>query len=649
MAGAGAGLDDLAVGEHAHGGAACADGAACVTRKGPFTLPSPGGQAAAGELQRWPGYLTLKSSKFCQGHPHGADQCLNDKRNRKIATRGYNTKQFFFCKPCADEACAGYMPMTDVKTKMCAVEGCSTQPKYGASFGKEATHCSIHGKELGMKDVKHDTCAFAGCPTRPSYGADSDKGATHCSTHGKPLGMKNLVIPTCVVEGCTKASSYGADHEKGATHCSPHGKPLGMTDVRNARCAVYGCSTVPCYGYRDGPPTHCAEHGKPFSMTNVRSAQCAVEGCLTQPCYGANPGKTATHCAGHGKKIGMANVGSKTCAVDDCPTIPCYGDRTGKPATHCAEHGNDLGMKNVTSPTCAVEGCSTRPSYGENPDEGATHCAAHGKPIGMTNVRQPTCCVAQCTTQPSYPWAPYCAVCYADLHPDDPLVQAHNKTEAKIKMFLNDSLDAGISSLSTFNAINVCGNRAPAWMRQYEFDFVILGERGIIHCDGDQHKRDVARFKTKAADQIENDVSKSVLVLDRGLFEVRIDQDDTWRDRCDWRKLLTGMLAFGVTRKLAGEATCVVGRRDEADLSYAPYVDAMLQTPHADRVYEAFLTPNERDMLTVIHRASGARTHWRIPSDFKLARWPDADAAPTAPAVPTQLTIEGAFKRRKVA
>ncbi len=54
-------------------------------------------------------------------------------------------------------------------------------------------------------------------------------------------------------------------------------------------------------------------------------------------------------------------------------------------------------------------------------------------------------------------------------------------------------------------------------------------------------------------------------------------------------------------------------------------------------------------MLTVIHRVSGARTHWRVPTDFTLAQWPDGDAAPAAPVVPTQLTIAAAFKRRKLA
>lgn len=611
MAGAGAGLSDLAVGEHAHGGAACADGAACVTRTGPFTLPSPGGQAAAGELQRWPGYLGLKSGRYCQGRPGGADQCLNAKGNRKKATYGYDEKKKFFCKPCAGEVCAGHKPMEDVYSKKCAVSGCKKQPWYGVNEDDPATHCAEHGVKNGLKNVKFTKCATVGCQKIPTYGADPEKPATHCAKHGEPSGMKDVKSKTCAIEGCPTQPYYGADPDKPATHCAKHGKSLGMSDVKNKKCAIEGCQKQPCYGADpDEPATHCAEHGKESSLDDVKHPMCATGECTKQPTYGTDPNKPATHCAGHGKDLGMKDVHNKKCAVKGCLKIPIYGSDLEKPATHCAKHGKDLGFKDVHNPECSVDGC---------------------------------------TKQTRSPWAPYCAACYAELHPDDPLVVARNKTETKIKMFLNDSLDAGISSLSTFNAMNVRGNRAPVWMRRYEFDFVIFGELGIIHCDGGQHKRDVARFETTAADQIENDVNKSVLVLDRGLFEVRLDQEDVWRDRCDWRSLLAGMMAFGVTHKLAGEATCVAGRRDEADLSYGPYVDAMLQTPHAGRVYEAFLTPNERDMLTVIHRASGARTHWRIPSDFKLARWPDGDAAPAAPTVPTQLTLEGAFKRRKLA
>jgi hypothetical protein len=86
-----------------------------------------------------------------------------------------------------------------------------------------------------------------------------------------------------------------------------------------------------------------------------------------------------------------------------------------------------------------------------------------------------------------------------------------------------------------------------------------------------------------------------------------------------------------------------------SDLSYGPYVDLMLQTAHATRVYEAFITPNERGLLTMIHRDSGARTLWCIPTDFTIERWPDKDnAAPATSAVPKQQTLESAFKRQKI-
>jgi hypothetical protein len=723
MAGAGAGLEDLAIGEHAHGG------------------------AAAVELQRWPRYIGLKSGQYCQGHPGGADQCLNDKGNRKFATYGYDDKKKFFCKSCADEACKGYLPMCDVKSRKCVrckkkqptfgmpdderatyccacklngmvdivnrmcVQCNKTHPVFGMSDDKRATHCGQCKKDGmvditshkcvqckktrpsfgipdnesathcgtckldGMVDVKNRMCVVCE-KTQPNFGMPDDKRATHCGTC-KLGGMVDIKNPTCV--NCKKTQPafgkpddqratycgkcklddmvninsrkcvvcekthpvFGMPDDERATHCGPC-KLDGMVDIKNRKC-VQCDTTQPVFGMPyDERATYCATC-KLDGMVDIKNRMC-VQCDTTQPVFGMPDDERATYCCAC-KLNGMVDIVNRMC-VQCNKTVPVFGMSDDKRATHCGTC-KLYGMVDIVNRMC-VQCEVARPFFGMPDDKRATRCS-QCKLEGMVDVMSKKCAVEGCPTHPSYPWAPYCAGCYADLYPDDPLVQAHNKTEAKIKAFLNDSLDAGISSLSTFNAMNVRGNRAPAWVRPYEFDFVILGERGIIHCDGGQHKRDVARFNTTAADQIENDVNKSALVLDRGFFEVRIDQDDAWRDRCDWRSLLTGMLAFGVTRKLAGEATCVVGRRDEADLSYGPYVDAMLQTPHADRIYEAFLTPNERDMLTVIHRASGARTHWRIPSDFTLARWPEGDAAPAAPAVPTQLTLEGAFKRRKLA
>ena len=379
-----------------------------------------------------------------------------------------------------------------------------------------------------------------------------------------------------------------------------------MTDIVSRMCII--CRKhQPCFGMPDDSWATRCEKCKDPNMIDIRNSMCVSCG-LTRPTFGMPDDPKATRCVGC-KLGGMININDSMCEVCGLKK-PCFGMPDDKRAARC-ENCKSPDMVDVTHRTCVREGCHTRVNSA---------------------------------------WAPYCAGCYAELHPDDPIVQAHNKTEEKIKIFLNETLDAGISSLSTFNAMNVRGRRAPAWLGiHYEIDFLILNGRGIIHCDGGQHKRDIAFFANNTAVvQIAKDVQNSVNALNNIKFEVRIDQADVWSDRCDWRKLLTGMLGFGVTRKLAGEATCVVGRRDEGDLSYGPYVEAMLQTQHAERVYEAFLTPNERDMLTVIHRASGTRAHWRIPSDFTLARWPDGDAAPAAPTAPTQLTLEAAFKRRKV-
>ena len=409
-----------------------------------------------------------------------------------------------------------------------------------------------------------------------------------------------------MTEGCSVFPSYGADPDKSATHCAKHGKKLGMTDVKSPKCVIQGCSTWPSYGADpDKRPTHCSTHGKQLGMVDAKRLKCAVQGCSIRPYYGADPDKRATHCGNHGK---------------------------------------ELGMTDVKSLKCATQGCSTGPSYGIDPDKSATHCAFHGKKLGMTDVKSPKCVIEGCPVRAHPTWKGHCAACYADCNPGDPLVTARYKTEVKIKLFLNETLDAGISSLSTFNMMNVRSSRAQSWMQRYEFDFVLLGGRGVIKCDGIQHKRDVSYFKTTAAAQISNDVKKTSLLLDHDVFEVSIDQDDTWKDRFNWMNLLTGMLDFCVNKKTKGISSCVVGLRNESDMTYRPYIDAMLLGPHADKVYEAFLTPNEQFMLTVIRRITGERTNWRIPSDFTLSRWPEEAAS----AVSTQQTIAAAFKRRRV-
>jgi hypothetical protein len=245
-----------------------------------------------------------------------------------------------------------------------------------------------------------------------------------------------------------------------------------------------------------------------------------------------------------------------------------------------------------------------------------------------------------CGSRPS--WGKLCSPCYAEAHPDDPLVLAHNKTETKLKLFFNE-LGANITATSTFNAMNVRGRRAPAWLGAREMDFSLFGGRLNPECDGAQHKTDVKRFRSLAVEQQALDCETTILKLRHGVSVQRIDQSDVWLDNFDWRAVLKVMLLFGLERAVAGAPVLICARRNEADTSYAPFLDLMMEPEHADSVYEMFLC--EPGLVTSIHRATGARTYWKVPETLSLAALPDG--LELAPGAPRQLTVEQAFKRHK--
>jgi hypothetical protein len=126
---------------------------------------------------------------------------------------------------------------------------------------------------------------------------------------------------------------------------------------------------------------------------------------------------------------------------------------------------------------------------------------------------------------------------------------------------------------------------------------------------GGQHKKNVARFKSQASTQQAIDCDKTATALANGVSVVRIDQKDVWYDRYAWRTLLPAALAFALQKALDGTPVCVTLCRDEADLSYAPFLALVLATPHAHRAYEMFLPPNEHRLATCIHHATHGRAH----------------------------------------
>ena len=83
--------------------------------------------------------------------------------------------------------------------------------------------------------------------------------------------------------------------------------------------------------------------------------------------------------------------------------------------------------------------------------------------------------------------------------------------------------------------------------------------------------------------------------------------------------------------------------RTETDASYSPFINLVMETERASSVYEAFLC--EPGLVTLIHRATGKRTHWEVPETLSLAALPEG--VKLLPGAPRQLTMQQAFKRHK--
>lgn len=121
-----------------------------------------------------------------------------------------------------------------------------------------------------------------------------------------------------------------------------------------------------------------------------------------------------------------------------------------------------------------------------------------------------------------------------------------NKTEALIEDFLQES---GIEF-----------TRQPRfdWCRNVlclPFDFEV-GDQ-LIECDGAQHFRDVAAFRSTAAMVRTRDVKKMRDAFANGRRVIRISQEDIWSNAFDWRHELAQALTNSAQVQWLASDTCV--------------------------------------------------------------------------------------------
>jgi len=382
------------------------------------------------------------------------------------------------------------------------------------------------------------------------------------------------------------------------------------------------------YGYERGVPVFCKDHalGDMFDVVN-------------------------NLCAEHGKQTTFGLPGGRAVACKNCKKDGMVDLRHNL----CVEHGKHMSFGFPGGPAVACMACKTEDMV--DVANASKLCSKHNVRMifGLYGGRAVACekCktaemvdvvnnLCACGSQLSGDWGNLCSACYAEANPDDPLVLARYKTEAKLKLYLNE-LEAGITSTSTFNAANVRGRRAPIWLGAREMDFYLFGGSVNLECDGGQHKKDVKRFRKLASEQQALDCETSLLKLANSVSVLRVDQEDIWNDSYDWRSVLKVMLLFGLERALAGTPVLICARCKELDASYAPFVNLVLETERASSIYEAFLC--EPGLVTLIHRATGERTHWKVPETLSLAALPEG--VRLAAGAPRQLTMQQAFKRHK--
>ena len=473
---------------------------------------------------------------------------------------------------------------------------CNKRAIFGFREDARATCCKTC-KLDGMIDTTNRRCDCG--KSQPRFGFEGDARAT-CCVACKRDGMIDIKTRRC---DCGKSSYpiFGFEGDARATCCASC-KRDGMKDIKTRRC---DCGkSRPTFGFEGDARATCCKACKRDGMVDIKSRRCNCGD--SRPTFGFEGDARATCCAAC-KRDGMVDVVSRKCECGK--SKPNFGFEGDVRATCCAACKRD-GMVDVVSRKC--ECGKSKPTFGFEGDARATCCAAC-KRDGMVDIMSRRCARETCNVivSRSSTWFPYCAGCYAKLHPDDPLVVARFKTEEKIFLFFRGSLGGGDSI-----GRNLRGVRAPSWVGSYELDFLTSSPGAVnIECDGEQHFRLVEVFQNTADGGVQRDIEKTTLAFTNGVSVVRIVQTDVWSDRFDWRALIRAMLSFAANAARSGCPAVLFGASDATDVRYTRHATALEGTV-AKRAYLAWMETSEVMALRCLE--TDERMYWRSSPDFSL-------------------------------
>jgi hypothetical protein len=321
-------------------------------------------------------------------------------------------------------------------------------------------------------------CEFENCRKQASYGEYYGK-LLRCNIH---KGEYKFVSKLCQQGNCKTRASFNFEGETKAVYCSEH-KKENMVNVKSKTCIFENCKTRPSYNYaNETTPIYCCLHKKK-NMELLNVIYCNFENCKTQPTFNFEGELNGKFCDSH-KEEGMINVKTKTCEYPECKIIPIFSFEGEKTARFCNNHKKEK-MIDIRHKNCEYLGCKIRPNFNFEGENKGKFCNIH-KEEKMIDIKHKKCKANFCLgTRANIKYKGYCAPCYQNLFPTDPLTyQIRSKTkEIAVRDYINTIFEGFQHDKPIFTGNCDCTNR-----RRIDHRVLIGNTLLCIETDENQHK-----------------------------------------------------------------------------------------------------------------------------------------------------------------
>ena len=360
--------------------------------------------------------------------------------------------------------------------KICEFENCRGFANYGEFYGKPI-RCKNHKEEYKITSM---LCIYKDCKIQASYCYEGHSKPIYCSIHkNENMLCKNR---TCEFEGCKIQPCFNFEGEIKSRFCFNH-KEINMINVKKKKCIEANCNIIPIFNY-DGEKVakYCKQHKHP-NMINITRKTCEYTECKKSPNYNYAGEISGLFCAQH-RLQNMININAKTCEYIECKKIPNYNFTNEQSGRFCKEHCLS-NMVDVINKSCEFTGCIKQPCYNFIGESKAIFCSQH-KYINMVDVHNPKCKSKLCLgTLANRKYKGYCAYCYQNLFPNDPLTfQIRSKTkEIAVRDFINANFEGFQHDTPLWTGNCDCTHR-----RRIDHRKLIGNTLLCIETDENQHK-----------------------------------------------------------------------------------------------------------------------------------------------------------------